>query len=273
MNIRRIFSKTAYVLSIMVTAAGCLFALYFGLRIFVFDSYPVHTGSMIPAICPGDRIVVNKLIFGARLYRNLDFLDGGKLKTLRMKGYRGISYNDLVVFNHSHPMEFDIGTVYVKRCIGLPGDTIWIREGRYHNSSVSDGVVLKHFTQVSPHYFPDSLHICFPYNEELGWTILNFGPLYIPRKGDSINLYPVHAWMYKRIIMYEHGEDVAYREDGVYLNNLPIQTYIFKENYYFMAGDNFAHSSDSRYFGPVPETFIVGVAPLKINTGRRWERL
>ena len=108
MSRKKIITNALFIVSAIITTTGCLFVLYFGLRIFVFDTYPVNTGSMFPTIAPGDRIVVNKLIFGARLYKNLDFLQGGKLKTLRMKGHRGINYNDIVVLNYAHPMEFDI---------------------------------------------------------------------------------------------------------------------------------------------------------------------
>jgi len=252
---------------------GCLFVLYFGLRVFLFDTYPVNTGSMMPAIQPGDRIVVNKLIFGARLYKNLDFLDGGALKTLRMKGFRGISYNDVVVFNRAAPLAFDIKTVYVKRCIGLPGDTVWIRDGQYQNSSVKERVVTKHFTQNSFNHTPDSLLACYPYKEAMGWTIQNFGPFYMPRKGDCIALNQTNVWLYRRVMTYERGTDIRFEKDMVLLHNQPIETYTFKENYYFMAGDNFKNSSDSRYFGPIPETFIVGVVPYKLTAKRRWERL
>ena len=266
-------TKVIYALSIMITSAGCLLVLYFGLRIFMFDSYPVNTGSMTPTIQPGDRVVVNKLIFGARLYRNLDFLNGGELQTLRMKGYRGVNYNDLVVFNRSYPLAFDIRTVYVKRCIGLPGDTIWIQNGKYQNSSVQDRVVTKYFTRNILTHLPDSLLTCYPYKEALNWTIQNLGPFYMPRKGDCIALDQTNIWLYRRLMTYEHGADIRFEPDTVFLHNLPIQTYTFKENYYFMAGENFGNSADSRYFGPIPETFIVGVVPFKITARRRWERL
>jgi len=266
MKFRSVFARAVYALSIFITVAGCLFVLYFGLRVFIIDTYPVNTGSMMPAIQPGSRIVVNKLIYGARLYKNLDFLDGGKLQTLRIKGSRGISYNDVVVFNRAHPMEFDITKVYVKRCIGLPGDTIWIRNGKYQNSSVNDGVILKHFTAHNSQLVSDSpMQVCFPYSETLGWTTLNFGPLYLPRKGDCIALSPTNTSLYRRIMTYENGVNIRYSSDTVFLHDQPIQVYTFQDSYYFMAGDNFADSSDSRFFGPVPEAFIIGVVPLKNN--------
>jgi signal peptidase I len=238
---------------------------------------------MFPSIQPGDRIFANKLIYGARIYRNLDFLKGGDLKTIRMKGFRGIGYNDVVVFNRAYPLVFDIRQVYVKRCIGLPGDTIWIREGQYKNSSVKDRVVQQHFNHHYHNYIPESSLACYPFKEELDWTILHFGPLYLPRKGESIPLDQTNIWLYFRMMSYECGEDVEIIDDTVFWRNQPIQSYTFKENYYFFAGDNFISSSDSRYFGPIPETFIIGVVPYvlyarkpeskKMNVQRIFKRL
>ena len=239
---------------------------------------------MMPTIQPGDRIMVNKLSFGARLYKNLRELERPKVETYRIKGLRGICYNDVVVFNFANPLAFDIGKVYVKRCIGLPGDTIWIRNGQYYNSTASDKVMLKHFAPYCPISVPDSsLFRCFPYKKKLGWTILDFGPLYIPRKDARIELTQTNIWLYRNIITYENSTDVRFVQDSVFLRNQHIQTYTFKEDYYFMAGDNFANSGDSRYFGPIPEAFIIGIAPYtlyaknrqtgKINKNRILKRL
>ncbi|MDR2586146.1 MAG: signal peptidase I [Prevotellaceae bacterium] len=273
MKLKSIIFKAVNVLFIIIIGASLLFLLYLGLRIFAFDSYPVNTGSMIPTIKPGDRIVVNKLIYGARLYKNLDFLKGGKLKTFRLKGVRDINYNDVVVFNRTSPLTFDIRQVYVKRCLGLPGDTIWIKDGRYKNSSIANGVAEKHFTQMNQINLVDTLPNCYPYKEALNWTILNFGPLYMPRKGDHIVLDQTNIWLFLRLMRYESGDDIQFLNDTVFYKDQPIHTYTFKENYYFMAGDNFFNSADSRSFGPIPETFIIGVVPFKITSKLRWERL
>ena len=46
------------------------------LRLFVVDFYSIPSDSMQPTIEPGDFIMVNKLSFGARMYKNFDFLKG-----------------------------------------------------------------------------------------------------------------------------------------------------------------------------------------------------
>ena len=274
MTFRHRSNQTLCILSAMITATGSLYILYLILRIFLFDTYPVNSGSMAPAIVPGDRIVVCKPIFGARLYKNFDFLNGGQLQTMRLKGLRGVNYNDVVVFNRAYPLVFDIRQVYVKRCIGLPGDTIWIHNGKYQNSSIKERIMTKYFPLLNAPLFPDSsARESYPYKEALGWTILNLGPFYMPRKGDNIALTQANIWLYRRLMTYEHGSDIRFEDDGIFLQDSLIETYTFKENYYFMAGDNFFNSADSRTFGPIPETFIVGVVPYKITAKRRWEKL
>jgi len=114
----------------------------YGCRIFVGDWFPVNTTSMVPTIVPGDKIWVNKLIFGARVYKNLSFLDGKPLKTFRVKGLRKIRRGDVVVFNA--PIQasgldsiiFTINYVFVKRCTGLPGDTVVVEGVRKYSGKV-----------------------------------------------------------------------------------------------------------------------------------------
>ena len=70
------------------------------LRLFVVDFYSIPSDSMSPAIEPGDFIMVNKLSFGARMYKNFDFLkDGSHPPIWRVKGYAPIRNGDVLVFN------------------------------------------------------------------------------------------------------------------------------------------------------------------------------
>lgn len=81
------------------------------------------------------------------------------------------------------------------------------------------------------------------------WTIKDFGPLYIPRAGDIIDLSPKNILLYGKLMEYETGR----------IHDTASEQYTFMENYCFLAGDNVLNSNDSRYFGLVPEKYIVGV--------------
>ena len=82
------------------------------------------------------------------------------------------------------------------------------------------------------------------------WTVKDFGPVAVPRKGMSVTLSPEAANIYSRVIEYETGRHAS---------ELAGQVYTFAKDYYFFVGDNVCDSRDSRYDGFVPEDFIIGV--------------
>lgn len=93
---------------------------------------------MRPSIIPGDVVFVNKLKLGPRTFRNLDFLDSDTVavRNIRFPGYGSIKRNDVIVFNYPYAdawnkARFNYKAFYVKRCIGLPGDTLSIVNGFY----------------------------------------------------------------------------------------------------------------------------------------------
>ena len=92
------------------------------------------------------------------------------------------------------------------------------------------------------------------------WNGDNFGPLYIPKKGDKVDLNLSTLPLYQRIIDVYEGNDLQVKDSVVYVNGIPTDTYTFKMDYFWMMGDNRHCSADSRYWGFVPEDHIVGKA-------------
>lgn len=244
-------------------------ASWYLMRIFLFDQFITPTESMEPTLLPGDRIIVDKTISGARIYSDFNFDKNGiELKSWRTRGRRAIKPNDILVFNyplHDGKINFVINNVYAKRCIGVPGDSVSIANGHFRNNNYKGLIGLKgmqdSFENMPDSVFPEFALHCLPYDGHLPWTIKNFGPLYLPRKGDHVKLTAKEGSLYRMLLEWETKKSITFdwETDRVFANGNTLDFHTFRHSYYFMCGDNVSNSNDSRYWGLVPEEYIVGV--------------
>ncbi len=133
-------SKVRKILAILENLAFfvfCMVLILFLVQLFCFTSFKIPSDSMEPVLKDGDRILVNKMIKGARLFNVFAALDNEDFTIHRMPGWGNFKRNDILVFNFPYQqnrwdsIRMDVMQYYVKRCIALLGDILEISGGFY----------------------------------------------------------------------------------------------------------------------------------------------
>lgn len=316
------------------------------IRTFFIEAYVIPTPSMERSLLVGDFLFVSKVNYGARIpitpiafpfahhtmpmINTKAYWDGIKLPYYRLPGLNNVKRGDVVVFNY--PMDADSPLYrpvdkrenYIKRCQGIPGDTLSVVNGQvYVNgkampnppgeemeySYTTTGVDINpqildelHVTTYEGHMFPamtkeaanvlkgysnvksltpvlskrgvsDPQYPVYPTNpghpvglmlngkqHDYKWSVDNYGPIIIPKKGWTVKLDTVTFPLYIRCIRVYENNKVEVVGNDILINGKKTDTYTFKLNYYWMMGDNRHDSDDSRFWGFVPEDHIVGKA-------------
>ena len=267
---------------------GVLAIVVFLLQITTIASFRIPTDSMQPTLQPGDNILVNKSIMGARIFDIWEAAEDKEVEIHRLPGLGKVKRNDVLVFHYPYPHKNDSLSMhllkyYVKRCIALPGDTMGIRSGHYYIKGMDEPIgnveAQERIARLDKEDTRGIVMNTYPWDKYIDWTIQDFGPLHVPARGQTVAMDSTAVKLYRKLVEWEQKKPLARNGNKVYLGDSLIQEYRFKENYYFVGGDYMENSKDSRYWGLLPEPYIVGVATRiwksvdKSTRKIRWDRV
>jgi len=225
---------------------------------FVMAAFEVPTGSMKDTVQPGDRLLVNKFVYGGTTPYTVP-MTSIRIPHLRVPGWRNVRRGDVVVFDwpgQRDDVEKPKQMFYLKRCVALPGDTVRIARRDVYVNGVKQampprGRHLRPAPLPEGYANPDLFPPLADFNED------NYGPVAVPKKGAWISLSPKNlpAWA---VFIRREGHAVSLKGEAVLVDGRPAKRYKVEKDYVFVMGDNRDNSLDSRFWGFVPTEDVVG---------------
>jgi signal peptidase I len=293
-------------------------------RLLLFDLFRIPTPSMEENLLVGDYLAVSKLHYGPRTPVSLGIpltsihLPGVRFPYNRLPGFSEVQRGDPIVFNYPPDEEpVDRKVHYVKRVIGMPGETIEVRDklvhvdgeplplGRgmqqYWSVTKSDpryqiprgrmeemGISEVRRTQeketvrilatpagareirrrswvqsIAPYVLNNDDYGELMYPSDRGYTPDDYGPVHIPKKGETVELTAENWDVYKPVIVRYEDHAARQMTDSTFaVDGERTTAYTFQQDYFFAMGDNRDNSQDSRFWGFVPMDHVVGKAVL-----------
>jgi signal peptidase I len=241
--------------TILITVLAALL-----LKIFVLDAYRIPSASMEHTLQIGDFLLVNKLAYGLHTPRHLPLI-AGTMPSFKLSFFQNIHRGDVIVFEFPGGRD-EITTAknvhFVKRCIGLPGDTLEIHSGLVYVNKILVPFPLYGIQPDSPNRnsYRSNLEM-FPEGSTFSST--DYGPIIIPKQDYIIKLEPstLSQW---RVLIEREGHNVQTEDNMILIDGAAASEYHVRKNYYFVLGDNRDNSMDSRYWGFLSDDQIVGEA-------------
>lgn len=292
-------------------------------RTLLFDLFRIPTPSMEENLLVGDYLFVSKLHYGTRLPLTLGipftsiYLPGIKFPYTRLPGFAEVQRGDAIVFNYPpEDKPIDRKMHYIKRVIGMPGETLAVRDkvvyingeplplgkgmqqawnvykedARYRLSPARlreldistvqptrDPTVVRVVAtqeaieqvnawpwvkRVEPFIVPKNAgYSSMMYPAGRGYTPDNYGPVHIPKKGETVTLTAQNWPVFEPVIVHDEGHEASMVSDNTFvIDGQQVSQYTFSQDYYFAMGDNRDNSQDSRFWGFVPMDHVVGKA-------------